>query len=106
MPYRLLEERHSGGITTREWFNERGDYVEEKIQDVEPVLEANKRALSSHERANPGEHFIRAASIPAIVVLRWLNEGVNVFDENDAKEVERRLNSSEWAYLRTAPGRL
>lgn len=105
MPYRLMEERHDAGITTREWFDEKGNYVEEKIQDVEPALEANKRAANDYERVG-GDHFIRAASIPAIIVLKWMNEGVNVFDPNCDAEVKRRLNSSEWAYLRTAPGRL
>lgn len=106
MPYRLFEEEHRpGGVTKRHWFDEKGNHVEETIQDVEPVLDDNKRAANSYEKVR-GDHFIRAASIPPIIVLKWMNEGVNVFDPNCDAEVRRRLNSNEWAYLRTAPGRL
>ena len=34
------------------------------------------------------------------------NDGVNIFDPNCDKEVQRRLNSSEYAFLRTSPGKM
>jgi hypothetical protein len=40
------------------------------------------------------------------VVEQWLKEGVNVYDPNHAKEVERRLNDGGWLKLRTGGGRL
>lgn len=78
-------------------------------QDVTPILDRNK------ELANPGLHgdgyspsrdLRRAASIPLIVVHQWFREGINVYDQNDWPAVKRKLNDPEYAYLRTAPGKL
>jgi hypothetical protein len=41
------------------------------------------------------------------IVEKWQNElGVDVFNPDHKEAVRRLLNSSEYLYLRTAPGRL
>lgn len=75
-------------------------------QDCEPILERNK-ALANHEtnRAgySPSKDFRRIGSIPAVIILKWLNEdGINVFDPNHQDAVLRKLRDPEWRYLRTA----
>ena len=50
----------------------------------------------------------RVASIPMVVVLQWMKEGINVMNPTyeDQKKIKQRLNSPEYAYLRTRGGRL
>lgn len=73
------------------------DYVHQ--QDVEPYLEYNK--------AHKGQGMDRrsdiwhAATIPPIVIVQWLNEGVDIYNPDHADEVKKRLNSSDWAHLRS-----
>lgn len=77
-------------------------------QDATPVLERNK-ALQNHDDGgwSPSRDMRRAASIPDIIVLKWLKEeGINVFDRDHWPAVKRKLNDPEYRYLRTAPGRL
>lgn len=80
----------------------------ERVQDVEPFLDANKADYNSgatgYTRSRAMKHV---ASIPPIVAELWLNTyGVDVFNKNHTEAVRRLLNSNEWRYLRTSPGRL
>ena len=83
---------------------EQGQLVICRSQDVEPYLERNKRERNNFEAVREAP-MRKVADIPLAVVEQWFKEGVNIFDRNCAKEVQRRLNSSEWAYLRTSPGK-
>lgn len=84
-----------------------GTLVIERSQDVELLLERNKALCTADAGWNRSRDLRRAASIPLAVVEKWLNEeGIDVFDPNHAAAVRRKLNSSEYAHLRTAPGRL
>ena len=85
------------------------DHAEEKlvthvVQDVEPILETNKR-LANDWKPTRGEEFRHEAHIPLVVVEQWLKKGINVLDPNDEKKVVKLLNDPEWSYLRTRPGR-
>ncbi len=106
MTWRLTDEEWWGDLRTQTFVNERGDVAEVKTQDPTATLEANKAEMNGHQRVNPGEHFVKAASIPPIIQLKWLDEGVDIMNPDHADEVDKRLNSNEWAYLRTAPGTL
>lgn len=75
--------------------------------DVGPILENNKALYGSGDGYSPSRELRRAASIPMEIIEKWRNElGVDVFDPNHRAAVRRLLNSSEYLYLRTAPGRL
>jgi len=76
-------------------------------QDVSGVLEANKKARAEAEGRKMGETQ-RVASIPSVIVMEWMKEGINVMAPNreDLKRMKKKLNSPEWAYLRTGGGRL
>lgn len=78
--------------------------IEEHTQDVEPILERNKRLRNEGRGFSESGDLKRIASIPLVVVHQWLQEGVDVFNPDHTKEVERRLNSSDWAFLRTSEG--
>jgi hypothetical protein len=85
-----------------------GQMVVKRTQDVTPYLEANKAARNSFSDWRPfaKQGMRQVAEIPNIVVEKWMRElGVNVFDRNHAKKVQQLLNSNEYAYLRTSPGK-
>lgn len=48
----------------------------------------------------------KAASIPNSVVEMWLKEGIDVFNDDHWPKVKAKLNSEEFKYLRTSPGKL
>lgn len=49
----------------------------------------------------------RVASIPNALIAKWLvEEGLDVYNPDHAERVMRKLNDPDYAYLRTAPGRL
>ena len=84
-----------------------GDLTVLRGEDVEPILEANKALAASGDGYSPSRELRRAASIPLAIVEKWKNElGVDVFNPDHKPAVRRLLNSSEYLYLRTAPGRL
>jgi hypothetical protein len=83
-----------------------GRGIVERVQDVEPILEENKRLRALNDGYSPRRELRRVASIPLIVVEQWMQEGVNLFDPNCREAVRRKLNDPENLFLRTAPGRV
>lgn len=80
-------------------------------QDVAPMLEQNKTAALHNDGYTADRTMRRAASIPYMVMHKWLNEeGWWAMDADKDPDVARKLvqklNSNEYAYLRTAGGRL
>lgn len=81
-----------------------GQLIVKRVQDTTPYLEANKRERNAFQ-ARRGATLRKVAEIPNIVVEQWLKEGINIFNRNDAKKVQQKLNSNEFAYLRTSTGK-
>jgi hypothetical protein len=82
-----------------------GELVVRRRQDTTPILEHNKRVRNDFV-SRRGENIRYVAEIPNIVIEQWLKEGINIFDKNDAKKVQQKLNSNEYAYLRTSPKKM
>lgn len=83
-----------------------GELVVCRTQDTSPYLERNKRLRNDFQRRRR-ENMRLVAEIPNIVAEKWMRElGVNVFDKNHAKKVQQLLNSNEYAFLRTSPGKM
>lgn len=81
--------------------------IEKITEDVEPVLDENKRLFNLNDGYSPSRELRRVASIPASIQTKWLVElGVDVMNKDHWPAVKRLLNSNEYLYLRTAPGRL
>lgn len=78
----------------------------ERTQDVQPFLEQNRRLQNDGDGYSQSRELRRIASIPNIVVEQWMQQGVNIFDEADWPKIAALLDSPEYAYLRTAPGRI
>lgn len=97
------------GVYTLFHYDEMEDRtIIETVQDVEPILDANKAAFNSgHDGYTPSRDLKFVAEIPVVVIEKWLREdGIDVWDPNHKEAVKRKLNDPEWRHLRTAPGRL
>ena len=103
-----MEKLYSPGdvLRTETDYDEMSDtLIVKRSQDVEPLLDLNKAEYDpDNKRFNRDLH--KVASIPLIVVERWLNEGINVFDPAHMPLVRKKLNDPEYRFLRTKPGRL
>jgi hypothetical protein len=66
------------------------------------ILDDNKRFVSMDDKGyKKDKDFWCAATIPNSIIHKWLVEdGVNVYDDNDWPAVKRKLNSNEYRYLR------
>lgn len=76
----------------------------ERVQDVEPILEHNKRLRSIPQKSDWGRHI---ASIPNVIVEKWLaeewNRGNTTLKMHGPEWnalLKRKLADPEWAYLR------
>jgi len=77
----------------------------ETVEDVEPIIEANKKLYNEGDGFNAARDGRRIATIPNIIIDKWKREyGIDVFDKNHAQGVRRLLNDPDWRFLRTAPG--
>ena len=93
---------------------EGGKLVIRRTQDTTGYLEQNRREFNEAPSWRPyasGKTDLsmrKVASIPMIVVEAWMKEGVNILDPSPEmqKKVAEKLNSNEYAYLRTYPGRV
>lgn len=79
---------------------------------IKAHLEMNKKEYNAvaHKQYKSGlrkAKFWRAASIPNIICERWKREeGIDVFNEEDWPKVQAKLNSEEYKFLRTSPGKI
>jgi hypothetical protein len=80
-----------------------GDLVVRSFQDVEDIIERNKRLQNEPQKSDWGRHV---ATIPNNILLQWMQEeGVPVFGmpahEWD-KFLKKKLRDPDWRHLRTA----
>ena len=88
------------------WRDDDSNYAVVSLQDAEPILERNRKAVTHNDGYSPSREMRRVASIPLILVLKWLNEeGWYAFDPNARSKLKQKLNDPEYLWLRTAPGR-
>lgn len=109
MQRRLIERDPQSGIAEYHHYDPSADRtVIETVQDVAPIIELNKARQNSDDGGwSISRELRRAATIPDIIILKWRNElGIDVFNRDHWPAVKRLLNSSEWRYLRSAPGHL
>lgn len=79
-----------------------GDWVWQMRQDCDPILDANKEAQNHLNPNNADKSMRMVARIPVVIIEKWRNElGIDYFNKDHQEAVNRLLNSSEWAWLRT-----
>lgn len=74
--------------------------------DVSGAIDQNKRLRTANDGYSPSREMRRVASIPNALISKWRDEGFDIYDKNNHAELLRRLDSSDYAFLRTADGRL
>lgn len=102
--------RSPGGID--HFWRETEDGAEIKtVQDVGPILEHAKRLRNENAGWSPSKELRRGFLLPLTLVEKWKREeGVNALDSafnpDVAKWLLKKLSDPDYAYLRTADGRL
>lgn len=78
-----------------------GTVTFERRQDVEPILDANKALQGERQRGD----FRHIASIPNVLIERWMNEEgapvLSMGSEEFARFIRRKLADPDNAFLRT-----
>ncbi len=103
---RFVTARHDGFTEYLQFDNddETGHIV--RVADVEPVIEANKRAQSD----NPAGYGVtrewqHVARVPVMVQFEWIKRyGADPLAPGNEALLTRVLNDPEWRYLRTGGG--
>lgn len=76
-------------------------------QDTDAAIDACKAMATHNDGYNADRTMRRAAHIPDIIALKWLNEeGWWYGDPGCVDKLKRKLNDPDYLYLRTAPGRI
>jgi hypothetical protein len=77
----------------------------ERVQDVEPIIEHNKKLQTIEQRSDWGRHV---ASVPNVMLEKWLNEELdrgNIHMQFGSEEfyamVERKLQDPDYRMFRT-----
>jgi hypothetical protein len=104
---RLLDIEPLTGIQTfHEYDHQTGITTIERVQDVKPILDRNKRLANEDDYKKSGikSSWMHGATIPNVIIEKWLKEGIDVFNKDHWPRVRSKLNSSEYRYLKTLNG--
>lgn len=102
---RLLEVQPDGITEIFHMDELTGEIAIERVQDVAPVIEANKRAQTAGDGFSPSRELREIAEIPLGVVELWRTVlGVDIFNRDHWPAVKRLLRDRDWQHLRTSPG--
>jgi hypothetical protein len=74
-------------------------------QDVGAILEHNKAAQTHNDGYSPSREMARVASIPLVVLHKWMTEeGWDPFspDPDCQRRLAEKLDSAEYRHLRTS----
>ncbi len=100
------------GVKTRYIQESDGKLTINNQQNINPLLERNKKLYTANSGYTPSKDFKRIASVPPIILEIWTKEyngSRNWFalpKETQNKILKTKLNSSEFRYFRTAEGKL
>lgn len=115
MSFDLLEVDPWTGVRTLVDYDEMTDSLTvRREQDVGPILERNKalQTAGAPERFRDDDiNWRLQASVPNIVQEKWYRDhGVAVWKANEDPDqmaaVIKLVNSSDWRWLKTVPGRV
>ena len=96
------------GISTVFHGIDNGRAIVSTHQDVEPIIERNKKLANEGKGITKDKAMKHVASIPLNVLQMWMEQdGVNIFRlhaKERAAYVKKKLRDPLWAYLRTSEG--
>jgi hypothetical protein len=107
MTWKPLSARDDGSVTDVE-FAADGSAVIRTRQEVGGILDHNKliRDNDPNRGWRMNGDWRLYASIPNVIVHKWLEEGIDIYSGEQQDALARKLNDPDWAYLRTANGRI
>jgi hypothetical protein len=98
-------------LVTTQFFHDKADekYVVNRVQDVEPILKANRISQTDGTDGYTASRDLkRVASIPLVVVEQWMKQdGINVLaltGDEQQKYFKKKLNDPDNRFLRTDSG--
>jgi hypothetical protein len=97
----IIDHNEEWGITKIFHRHHDGDWTYQTIQDVEPIIEANKAAQNDKPFIHPvlGR---RVASIPLVLILEIEKKhGINFYNKDHKRAFLDLLNSNEYRHFRT-----
>ena len=100
------------GVKTRYIQESDGKLTINSQQDLNPLLDRNKKLYTQNDGYTASRDMRRVASVPPIILQLWTKEynGSNNWwalpKEIQKKIMRTKLNSSEFKYFRTAEGSL
>ena len=100
------------GVKTRYIQESDGKLTINSQQDLNPLLDRNKKLYTQNDGYTASRDMRRVASVPPIILQLWTKEynGSNNWwalpKEIQKKIMKTKLNSSEFKYFRTAEGSL
>lgn len=108
MPKRLLSYDPLTGLKTWHDYDEttKSTKIGYEQEGLDDFLELNKEMASQVDAKYKKREAWHAATIPAYLVVKWRDEGIDVFNPKDYEAVRRKLNDPEYKYLRTWQGRI
>ena len=106
----ILRGKDSDG--TKYFVEADGKLTVKNSQDVDPILQKNKRLYNLNDGYSKSKDLKRVASIPSLVLQLWAKEYNGTNNWFAIPHIERKrilklkLNSNEFRYFRTASGRI
>ena len=102
------------GLLSDTFIGTENGVVHERKIDHKPIIEHNKKLYTQNDGYSADKGLKRVASIPTLVLEIWAKEYNK--DQNNGnwfalpkdvqtKILKEKLNSSDYRYFRTAPGR-
>jgi hypothetical protein len=98
-----------GGTTTGVEYDQGSDQIViANAQDCEPTIKLNKQLMNDGtDGYGPTREWRRVASIPNVILEKWLvEEGIRYWDPADTHKLAAKLDDPDYAFLRTAPGKV
>lgn len=93
------------GISEELIFHGDGSFALRRSEDVEPILDENKRAQNSGDGWSKSREWRHVARIPMTVYLQWMQEyGVDPFGKGNEPLLNRLLNDPQYRHLRISTG--
>jgi hypothetical protein len=87
--------------------NADGSHTFAASQDTQAILDRNRAMATENDGYTKSREMRRVASIPYVLIQKWLHEeGWDALDPENVDRLARKLNDPDYAYLRTADGRL
>ncbi len=76
-------------------------------QDIQPIIERNKLLYKEDNKQGVKKNWWHVGTIPNNIISKWLiEEGIDFFNKDHWQAVRKKMNSSEYRYLRTSEGKV